>query len=770
MLQTWTIGSAASCDIPIKSSFVSGKHCRLEYDGAQWVLEDLGSTNGTFINGVKLSGRSPITKSDTVTLGTTQPLPWPDVAGDAVQTPVKMLQLPRVGATLIIGRGAQCDIVLDFPMISTRHASIEYAQGGWIVRDLGSSNGTFYRGHRLTDAEKVGAGEVISLGSYRLTLSADVSSVVERNHLGTTSIEVSGLGIDVPGRRLIADVSLTVQPGELVGLMGPSGSGKSTLLAAVVGYQPPAEGRVTISGVDVYARFDELRGQIGYVPQDDIMHTDLTVQQALWYSARLRLPADFSNAEIQRRITNVLKQLGLTGTEHTRIGSAAKRGISGGQRKRVNVAMELLTDPPMLVLDEPTSGLSSVDSLSLMRLLRELANAGKTIVLTIHQPSIDVLKLMDGLIVIAKDASSDNVGKLVWYGPAYPDAADFFEPANAGKGQPDAEAILRGLDRGPVAKWLTSYHNTTTYDRLVLKRKSVGGSASAVQARHRPSLFHGVFQWWMLVLRTLALKLADTWNTGILLAQAPIIALLISGVFGKTASEKITADNWANVSKAVVMTAFLLALAAIWFGCSNSVREIVSEKAVYKRERMVGLSLYSYVCSKLCVLGLLCFMQCGILLVFTAVGCELAGNWGFIFAVLFVAANVGVVIGLNISALVPTAEAAAGVLPLVIIPLVILGGSLLPLHELPPLTTYLADAMPSRWAFEGLCIEESNAKPLLEIPTQDPPHTPKKQDMAEPWFQVDGWRSSKATPFWVLAAMWGIGLFALRTILVHKDT
>ena len=765
MLQTWTIGSADSCDIPIRSQFVSGKHCRLEYDGAKWIIEDLGSTNGTFINGVKLAGKSEITEFDSVTLGTTQPLPWPDV-----QPRARVLQLPRAATRRVIGRDAQCDIVLDFPMISTRHASIEYAKGGWIVRDLGSSNGTFYQGRRITDAVRVGAGEIISLGSYRLTLSADGNSVVERDRRGSTTIEVSDLSVEVPGRRLIADVSLTVQPGELVGVMGPSGSGKSTLLAAIVGYQLPAKGRVTISGIDVYSRFDELRGQIGYVPQDDIMHTDLTVHQALWYSARLRLPADYSNTEIEKRIATVLTQLGLNGTEHTRIGSADRRGISGGQRKRVNVAMELLTDPPMLVLDEPTSGLSSVDSLSLMRLLHELASAGKTIILTIHQPSVDVLKLMDRLVVIAKDASSNHIGKLVWYGPAYPDAADFFEPSTAGKGDPDAEAILRGLDHGLVTKWLAAYLNSSAYARLVRQRKLVAGSASAVQTRQRPSLFQGLFQWWVLVRRTLALKLADLWNTGILLAQAPIIAILISGVFGKAAASQVSAENWLNVSKATGMTAFLLALAAIWFGCSNSVREIVSEKAVYKRERMVGLSMYSYVCSKLCVLGLLCLMQCSILLLFTAVGCGLDGNYWFIFMVLFLAASVGVIIGLNISALVPTAEAAAGVLPLVIIPLVILGGALLPLKELPPLATYLADAMPSRWAFEGLFVDEAEAKPLLELPMQGPPHTLKKQDIAEAWFHVDGWRSSKATPLWVLASMWLVGLCALRTTLVRKDT
>lgn len=148
-----------------------------------------------------------------------------------------------------------------------------------------------------------------------------------------------------------------IQPGEMVAVMGPSGSGKSTLLAVLNGQLAPAAGRIMIGGLDLHDHFELFRGRIGYVPQDDILHADLTVWQALWYAARLRLPRDMADAEIARRIRQVLEQLGLEGTEDTRVGDQRKRGISGGQRKRVNLAMELLTDPPILVLDEPTSGL-----------------------------------------------------------------------------------------------------------------------------------------------------------------------------------------------------------------------------------------------------------------------------------------------------------------------------------------------------------------------------------------------------------------------------
>src|SRR5205807_1364578 len=157
------------------------------------------------------------------------------------------------------------------------------------------------------------------------------------------------------------------------------------------------------NGEDLYEHYGQFAALIGYVPQDDIIHRDLTVGQALYYNARLRLPRDFSNADIADRISKVLNQLELQGARDVLIGSPEKKGISGGQRKRVNLAMELLTDPLILFLDEPTSGLSSEDALMVMRLLRELSNGGKTILLTIHQPSPEVFRLLDNLVVVSRD-------------------------------------------------------------------------------------------------------------------------------------------------------------------------------------------------------------------------------------------------------------------------------------------------------------------------------------------------------------------------------
>jgi ABC-type multidrug transport system ATPase subunit/pSer/pThr/pTyr-binding forkhead associated (FHA) protein/ABC-type multidrug transport system permease subunit len=782
--QSWMIGAAAACDIRAESPYVSGRHCRLERDATGWVLEDLGSKNGTFVNGVRLEGKARVTPADTITLGRSFAMPWPAVAepapsvaasaaapakasGHSPPTGLKSVGLPAVGKTILIGRGKDCDVVLDFPMVSSRHASIEHVDGGWIVRDLGSTNGTFVGGHRITEAVEVRAGDVIGLGSYRLTLATDGRRLFEQDRRGTTAIEAVHVSVDAAGRRLVGDVSLVVRPGELVGIMGPSGAGKSTLLAALVGSQEPAEGRVLIGGTDLYSRFDELRGQVGFVPQDDIMHADLTVGEALWYSARLRLPRDFSDEEIRERIATVVSQLGLAGTEQTRIGTADRRGISGGQRKRVNVAMELITDPPMLVLDEPTSGLSSTDALSLVRLLRRLANEGKTVVLTIHQPSVEILKILSGVAVIARDESTNDIGTLVWYGPAYPDAARFFEPA-AGS-SPDAEAILRGLDSRPVADWRDTYRRSPAHEEWIAARRSGRDSSNTVEEALPVSLLDAAFQAKTLMQRMLAVKFADRWNTGILLAQAPLIALLVAGVFGGRMRGDVDLASWPGVSSAVGMTAFLLGLAAVWFGCSNAAREIVAERAIYRRERMVGLSAIAYLGSKIAVLGILCLLQCLVLLVIVGLGCGLEGSWWYTLAVLFLAALAGMAMGLALSVFSKTPEAAAAALPLVVLPLVILGGSLLPLDELPSPATFLADMMPSRWAFEGLVVNEAIARHECEVPDLERPEEFRLVDMAETWFPIDGWRSGRATPVIMLAALSTLGVYAAYGILTANE-
>ncbi len=762
-LTSWLIGSTAECDIRVASPYVSGRHCRLTFDGSTLTLEDLGSTNGTYVNGSRLVGTAAVALTDQVTLGLTTPFPWPSVPSSSAAS--ETIALPKPPRPLTIGRLPTCDVVLTLPMVSSRHAILEPVGDGWQIRDLGSTNGTFVDGSRIDGPVRVSSGALIGLGSFRLRLDADGTSLTERAGAGQPTLEARGIGVTVGSRRLIADVSLAVKPGELVAIMGTSGAGKSTLLSTLVGALQPDDGYVLLGGEDLYARFDEFRGQIGYVPQDDIMHPELTVAQALWFGARLRLPRDYSDPEIARRVATVIDQLGLNGCEHVRIGSAEHRGISGGQRKRVNVALELITDPPTLVLDEPTSGLSSADAIALLKLLRGLADAGKTIVLTIHQPGAEAMRQMDAVAIIARDASTGDVGRLVWYGPAVPDTVRFFEPRGRAD---DAEAILRGLATRPVAEWEAEFQRTDTCRDWIEQRRSdsVGGHSPAGRRATSPLDF--LSQFWTLFRRSFVVKAADRWATAILLLQAPIIALLVAVVFGSRAAAPLKLSSWSDSAQAVATTTFLMALAAIWFGCSNAAREIVAERAIYRRERMVGLSPAAYLTSKLVVMAGLCAIQCSMLLVIVRSGCRLEAPAADSWFTLFLAANVAVVVGLCVSAAVRSADAASSVLPLVILPMVVLGGILLPIGELPSPANVLADVMPSRWAFEGLFVAESDARESIELasPTAGEPQSETKVvDLAEAWFPRESWRSRSDVAGWMLAGMWVIGVVALGELL-----
>jgi ABC-type multidrug transport system ATPase subunit/pSer/pThr/pTyr-binding forkhead associated (FHA) protein len=794
--ESYTIGRLPSNDIVIDAPQVSGRHARLVVENGRPYIEDLGGRNGLFAG----SDRRRVTRQlvepgDFFYLGSYEVpasrllghLQQAGAAGGPAGSRLRIDLRGRDGV-YVIGRSSSCDLRLDYPMISGRHARLTVAGDKATVADMGSANGTFVNGVRIERPTPIAPGDSIGLGSYSFLVGVDGLSLTRRDRRGDVMLEVRNVGVQVPGKRLLDDVSLVILPGELVGLMGPSGAGKSTLIAALNGYVAPTEGVVSISGVDLYAHYDEFRGQIGYVPQDDIMHADLTVREALYYSARLRLPADFTDAEIRDRMGCVLGQLGLEGTENIRIGNAERRGISGGQRKRVSVAMELLTDPPLLFLDEPTSGLSSEDALALMRLLRSLADAGKTVVLTIHQPSVDVFKLMDNLIVVGKDAGGAAVGKVVYYGPAYPDAITFFEPRASrqkGEEQPQsADGVLRGLATRPASEWESRFRQSDSWQVFVARRLKGAGPPSGKAVRRRPA--HGGGQFMTLVRRGMKVKTKDVWNTGILLAQAPLIAVLVGLVFGEKLSTTVTLESFAGVASATAMTMFLIGISAIWFGCSNAAREIVAERAIYRRERMAGLGIPSYIASKMVVLGVVCGFQCVVLLVVIAVLGQIDGSWTTLYASTLCASLAGVVIGLLVSAAAPTAEVAAAVLPLVILPMVILGGILLPLPDLPekpvPIVS-LAQAMPSRWAFEALLLEEAASRPA--ILRQSPPrlipaddragrsgeNLDKLTDFAEKVLPSgdESWRNGPLVASMILLGQAVVGLLAIGFVLKRRD-
>jgi ABC-type multidrug transport system ATPase subunit/pSer/pThr/pTyr-binding forkhead associated (FHA) protein len=733
------IGRAAGNDLVLRQPSVSARHARIVVGPDGMWIEDLGSRNGTFVGTPpRRITREEITLDDRLVFGDAA-LPENALRDLLAHTPARrpdegVIHLDDA-ALVTFGRRADANVAIDRPLVSALHASVGVERGRVVVRDLGSMAGTFVDGRRIERPVEIAPGSLVQVGDQRFRLSDDARALHPVD-TAADSIEAVGVAVDAAGRRLLDDVSLVVEPGEMVAIMGPSGAGKSTLLSVLNGQVTPAAGRIVIGGLDLHEHFELFRGRIGYVPQDDILHADLTVWQALWYAARLRLPRDMADDEIARRIRQVLTQLGLEGTENTRVGDQRKRGVSGGQRKRVNLAMELLTDPPILVLDEPTSGLSSTDTISVLELLRSLADSGKTILVTIHQPSLEAYQKFDAVAVIARDSSTKQVGRLAWFGRAWPDAITFFEPLPPGAPHPTtADGLLRGLASRSVSEWVKQWQQSVAKSIWVDGRSGGHAAGSGAARKPRPRPVERFSQWLTLVKRGLAVKASDRWNTAVLFLQAPLVGLLIAGVFSKVLRMQPTLDTWPKVGVNMATMMFVTALAAIWFGSSATAREIVAEWPIYRRERMVGLSIISYLASKAALLLAVAAVQAALLLGIVAWACGVQSPWWHLFLVLYAAGLAGGAMGLVVSATLRTTEAATAILPVLLMPMIVLGGVLVPLADLPKVTQPLAAAMPSRWAFEGMVVPEAQARPRIRLSHPGAPH-PESHTEAPPQWRV----------------------------------
>lgn len=712
------IGRAPGNQVVLDYPMISSQHAQLiQEPGGRLILEDLGSTNGTSVGrpGQRIQ-RAEVQPGDDIYFGSLKV----NVARLLDGRPVAMggaaagtIAIQPKG--LLIGRDPACDYPINSPVVSFHHARLLKSATGIEIEDLGSRNGTFVDGARISGRVALQPGSNIGLGSVRLRLLDAAGTLERRDYAGNVTIEAIGLVVEIKRgnqtRRLLDPVSLTVLPSEFVALMGLAGAGKTTLMKALNGYTPPAAGRVLYNGEDLYANQDQFRLQVGYVPQDDILHPQLTVREALYYTAKLR--TDLTDPEIHTRITEVLKDLGIEDIGDRLIGSPERKVISGGQRKRVNIAMELLSDPSVLFLDEPTSGLSSFDAYQVTSMLRRLADKGKTIVCTIHQPSIDIFRQFDSLMMVARD-KGDNAGLLAYFGPAYPDSIEFFNPTASGatrQGPPlTPEDLMSGVAARPASEW-NSYYTKSRYRREFVESRAgkvVAAEQSVAQKRKRE---FGIGQLVTLLRRNVALKLRDRSQTLILLIQAPLFAILLGIVFGGLSDQNFTDPaKWSEFASKVGSTNFLMVVAAVWFGCNNAARDIVGETAIFQRERMVNLKLPSYVFSKLITLAVICLVQCTALLAIVYLMSGLSGSFGTLLAILFAASVVGSALGLLISAAAPTTEAAIAFLPVVLLPFILLAGGIKPLHEMPKPAQWIASLCPTRWAYEASFLTEAKAR------------------------------------------------------------
>jgi ABC-type multidrug transport system ATPase subunit/pSer/pThr/pTyr-binding forkhead associated (FHA) protein/ABC-type multidrug transport system permease subunit len=696
-------------DLPL----VSWHHARVVYENGLPILEDLGSRNGTFIGRMdRRIERAVLNAESDVYLGSYKVPARELLTEERVsigESAYDRVEFQR--SSMILGRDPQSDLWLNYPMISWHHARLTHNADGVVVEDLGSLNGTFVGGMRVTGKVLVRPGQEIALGSYRFRI-LEGGQLAQREYHGNLTIEAAGVTVHAPnGRRLIEPVSMTIFPSELVAVMGPAGAGKTTLLKALNGYTRPAEGRVLFNGDSLYDYYDRFRQQVGYVPQDDIVHPQLTVGEALYFSARLR--TDLSDAEIRARTRSLLGQLGMLDKIDTRIGSPEQKTLSGGQRKQVNIALELINDTPVLFLDEPTSGLSSYDAEAVIRLLKNLARSGKTVITTIHQPSRSIYKQFDDLILVNR-AVNETSGAMVYFGPAYPDSIQFFHraenvsaktsDANDGQGEELApEMLLAGLAQQSTAAWMEEYRRSRYQSEFVEGRSGHQPAANVPTSAAKARRAFGMTQFAALLRRNTILKMRNRVQAAIFLLQAPLFAVLIALVYAPLRA----ANGFAELTPKLAGVHFLMAVAAIWFGCNNAAREIVGEWTVFRRERMVTLKLAPYVLSKLAVLFVLALVQCLSLLLIVHVSLGLKSNFVLNLVVLVLAAMVGAAMGICISALTRTTESAIALLPVVLLPVIALGGGMRPLHLIDGNYRWLTDLVPSRWAYEANLLLET---------------------------------------------------------------
>jgi ABC transport system ATP-binding/permease protein len=689
------MGRAQECAVWTPSdAMVSMQHAKVVRLPTGYVLIDLESTNGTYLNGRRIQ-RATLADGDIVGLGDGGPkiriqvlsperaavasaatvsIPrFAELAGRKTQGAHVTDHLLRAGVS-VLGRDPAAEIHLDSPIVSRLHARLSRHGEAVTVEDLDSANGTYLNGRRVARSE-VAPGDLLVVGPFQLVVQrspgadaagAPAPRIVVRDTRDRARLDARGVTVRADGHTILQDISLSVGPGCFVAVIGPSGSGKSTLLSVLSGIRAATEGDVLLNGSNLHRAFAALKSRLGYVPQDDIVHRELTVEESLDYTARLRLPPDTSAAERDKRVAAVLATLELTERRDLPI-----HRLSGGQRKRVSIATELLTEPSLIFLDEPTSGLDPGLEEALMLLMRELSYKGKTIVLVTH--TLENIDLCDSVGLVMD-------GRLAFFGPAAEAKAHF--------GIDHMVNLYTRLKEKSGEAW------SADFAAPEVRRAPPAAADALAPEKQRRQGAGPLRQLAILTSRYMRTVTRDGRNAALLIAQAPLIAGLIglSLLYGGS-------DIAYTKPKNTIL--FLLAMTAVWFGCSNAARELVKERAIYLRERMVNLGLVPYVLSKVVVLAAFALIQCVVLLFILDLWFGVPGSMGLLLGGMLLASLVGILLGLALSALVGSPDRAMTLLPILLIPQVLFTIPAVQMDMKGP-AGIVARAMPTWWAYDLL--------------------------------------------------------------------
>ncbi|MEU7766659.1 FHA domain-containing protein [Nocardia sp. NPDC049190] len=719
----YNIGRDPSADIVVTDPRASSLHAVLERGADGWEIEDVGSLNGTFFAGHRVD-RMVIDHEETFQLGhavdgeklacslptPSRPEPGLDAGGDTMVVPdpgyalddeatVTKIHpgLPRkvsrssspaahpstvvriTSPTLRIGRATDNDIAVPDLMISRHHAELHtIGAGRYRIVDLGSHNGTYVNGARVDTAD-LSESDLIGVGHTTFRLVGD--ELREFVDTGDVSVSVQNITVRTPdGKVLLDGVSFPISQRSLVGVIGPSGAGKSTLLGAITGLQPATEGTVRYDGRDLYTDYDELRHRIGLVPQEDILHNQLPTRRALLYAAELRFPGDTRSEEREQRVDEVLDELGLARHADTRIDR-----LSGGQRKRVSVALELLTKPSLLFLDEPTSGLDPGLDKTVMEMLSELAHDGRTVIVVTH--SVANLDSCDRLLVLVPG------GRLAYYGPPEEGLQQFAQRTWA--------EVFQEFDNDEDRDWAGEFRTSPRFENYVAVglTDDVGPAEEVRPPAPPPAPQSKLSQLSTLCRRYLAVIASDRSY----LALLGVMPLLLGGLIAAVPSGAgFTGTPGTNTDAPTKL--MVLAFAACFVGTGNAIREIVKEQTIYRRERAAGLSAGVYLMSKLLVLGVITVVQAAVLVVIGTIGESMPPKGIFTMVELelvLAMAMLGITslaLGLLVSVSVNTSEKTLPLLIVLSMAQLVLTGGLVRLPGTPGLQQ-LSFLSPSRWGY-----------------------------------------------------------------------
>ncbi|MBB1260808.1 FHA domain-containing protein [Streptomyces sp. OF8] len=609
------------------------------------------------------------------------------LGGDRSPTTFHQLALGRV---MRIGRALENELVVSDLQVSRLHAEFLAAPDGrFEIHDLGSHNGTYVNGQQLpkNGRQQIGPNDIVGIGHSTFRLVGD--RLEEFVDTGEVSFAARHLTVQVDGgKTILNDVSFGVPEKSVIAVIGPSGSGKSTLLKALTGYRPANQGEVLYDNRNLYTHFAELRHRIGLVPQDDILHTALKVRTALRYAAKLRFPGDVAEAERNARVEEVLAELKLDIHADKRITS-----LSGGQRKRVSVALELLTKPSLIFLDEPTSGLDPGMDRDVMQLLRGLADDGRTVLVVTH--SVAELQLCDKLLVMAPG------GGVAYFGPPE-EALNFF-------GYETWADVFSAFENYRDYDWMGRWRGSEHYRLYAADIDAVAPQPVNFQQQQaklqKPQSWGS--QLWTLMRRYGSVIASDRGFIGlmfILPAVLGVVSVVIPSDHGLAFGKPPTFTN--RDASTILL---ILAVGMCFSAAANSVRELIKERVIYERERATGLSRSAYLMSKVIILGLITALQGVIICAIGFIPRDMPEE-GLLFSntpaiemtlVVIALGLASMMVGLIISSLVKTAEKTMPLLVMFAIVQVVFTGVLFQIHDKPGIEQ-LAWLMPSRWAVSGM--------------------------------------------------------------------